>query len=222
MRKLNKQILLFAFCISYTGVAFAQSDSITGSVKDQSLLPAIKPANPVFMSKVSGDNERIDENNIEEKAPAPKRPKNAVFAEIFTNGGLYSLNYDRILFLKERVGASMRSGLFFYPAAHGTYQSSIVMEPNLLIGNEKFYFETGLGFTRFIIMERQTASDAKGYKQIDWENYFSVRAGFRMQSKKESGLFFRAGLTPTFYYMDKEGNDWFCQILGGLGFGVSF
>jgi hypothetical protein len=167
-------------------------------------------------------NDTLTDGIVLENLPPPKQPKNALFAEIFTNGGLYSLNYDRILFLKDRFGATVRTGIFFLPKGPGMLEGSVIIEPNLLIGNEKFFFESGIGFTRFIIMEKSKTETNASWKQSDWENYISVRAGFRMQSKRENGLFFRAGLTPIIYYMDTEGSGWYGQILGGVGFGVSF
>lgn len=204
------KLLKLLFCLASMG-SFAQNDTLPGKLK-----------NTVFQSKNSSQSDTLPDGVILENLPAPKIPKNAVFAEIFTNGGLYSLNYDRILFVKNKVGTSIRTGVFFLPEAQGAFQTSIVLEPNLLIGNEKYFFETGLGFTRFVIMERRSNNENRIYKQTDWENYFTIRAGLRIQSRNEHGLFFRAGLTPVFYYMDSEGSGWYGQILGGVGFGVSF
>jgi hypothetical protein len=167
-------------------------------------------------------NDTLTDGIVLENLPPPKKPRNALFAEVFTSGGLYSFNYDRILFIKERIGTTARAGIFFFPKARGLMEGSVILEPNFLIGNGKFFFETGIGFTHFIIMEKPVGEENAAYKQSDREEYVSVRAGFRIQSKEENGLFFRAGLTPIIYYIDSEGSGWYGQILGGVGFGVSF
>lgn len=166
------------------------------------------------------DSVILEDGTVLYDLPTPKKPRNALFMEIFTNGGLYSLNYDRILFLKEKWGITGRAGIFFFPRGPGNMESAVVLEPNVIIGKEKFFFEGGFGFTRYIQVNKPAGEDK--YRQSDWENYLSIRAGFRIQNRNENGLFFRAGLTPIFYYMDKDGSDWFGQILGGVGFGVSF
>jgi hypothetical protein len=167
-------------------------------------------------------NDTLTDGIVLENLPPPKKPRNALFAEVFTSGGLYSFNYDRILFIKKHIGITARAGVFFFPKARGVMEGSLIVEPNFLIGNGNFFFETGVGFTHFIIMEKPLGEVNATYKQRDREEYLSVRAGFRIQSQEENGLFFRAGLTPIIYYMDTEGSGWYGQILGGIGFGVNF
>jgi hypothetical protein len=167
-------------------------------------------------------NDTLTDGIVLENLPPPKKPRNALFAEVFTNGGLYSLNYDRIFFIKDRFGTTIRTGFFFLPKGQGTMEGSVIIEPNVLIGNGKFFFESGIGFTHFVVFEKPLGEENATYKQSDREEYVSLRAGFRIQSKEENGLFFRAGFTPIIYYMDKEGSGWYGQILGGIGFGVSF
>ncbi len=206
-----KPLFLFLFLV-ISGIIVAQSDT----------LPPVKPNNnPVFSSKVS-TSDTLDDGVILENLHPPREVKNAVFGEIFTNGGLYSLNYDRILFRKKGWGMTVRSGIFFWPKGQNTLEGSVVIEPNVLIGKEKYFFETGLGYTRFNMYEKNTNNERGVYRQSDSENYVSVRMGLRIQDRNRDGLFFRAGVTPIIYYMDSEGSDWYFQFLGGLGFGISF
>lgn len=205
-----------------SGRLFSQRDTLKDTNSNEKSKPEIKPANPVFSSKVSSTSDTLDDGVILENLAPPKQAKNAFFGEIFTNGGLYSLNYDRILFRKKSWAMTIRSGLFFLPKGQGTMEGAVVIEPNVLIGKEKYLFEGGLGYTRFNMYERTKSEDDPAYKQTDSENYISARLGFRMQNRVGDGLFFRAGLTPIIYYIDSEGSDWFFQFLGGLGFGISF
>ncbi len=218
-KKIKPFFLILSLFIS--GMLSAQSDTLIDANTKGKSTPEIKSANPVFSSKVS-TSDTLDDGVILENLPQPKQAKNAFFGEIFTNGGLYSLNYDRILFRKERWAMTVRSGLFFWPKGQSTMGGSLVIEPNVLIGTEKYFFEGGLGYTRFNIYEKTRDKEGQAYKQTDSENYISARIGFRMQNRVGDGLFFRAGLTPIVYYIDSEGSDWFFQLLGGLGFGISF
>lgn len=70
--------------------------------------------------------------------------KNAVYYELGINGlWMGSLNYDRIIPLSSNTGIVLRGGLSFYEKFFP------LAEVNFLLGSEKHYLETGIGYTGF-------------------------------------------------------------------------
>lgn len=151
-----------------------------------------------------------------EKQPA----KNAGFIELGGNGGLYSLNFDRIYFYKEAVKLSGRIG--FTPLPHGHYfEQAYVIENNFIFLPNPHHLEFGIGATMFRRYNEKPSSNNGDYA---WENiWFSIwRLGYRYQ-KQDDGLFFRAAITPAFMSHDALGNhpNYF-QWSGGISVGMSF
>jgi hypothetical protein len=120
---------------------------------------------------------------------ASNQRKNSVYYEIFGNGlWVGSLNYDRIIPLSSNTGIVLRGGLSFYEKFFP------LAEVNFLLGSEKRYLETGIGYTGF----------------HEGELVF-LRLGYRYAGYK--GFLFRAA--PIFSLNQKF--FWF-----GISFGYSF
>lgn len=149
-----------------------------------------------------------------------KKPaKNAGFIELGGNAGLYSLNFDRIYYYKEKLKLSARVG--FAPHFNGIYiEQEYVLENNFILFKNPHHLELGLGAT----LQRRYNEKPKQTDSYFWENiWFSVwRCGYRYQ-KQDDGFFFRAGLTPVVMSNDAEGfhSDYF-QFWAGVSFGISF
>lgn len=113
--------------------------------------------------------------------------KNAVYFELGGNGGLYSINYDRIVLSGKRTHLSLRGGLSI---AHFTYL--VPIEINALFGKRNSFFELGMGETLDLNKNR-----AGGRLSFDHFLPF-MRFGYRLQKKiNEGGFLLRAGFTPT-------------------------
>lgn len=142
----------------------------------------------LFLSVISfGQNEKKDFDS--------KIRKNAVYFELGGNGGLYSINYDRIVISGKRTHLSLRGGLSI---AHFSY--FVPLEINFLFGKRHNFFELGFGETLDVNNKRAGGG-------IGFNHYLPfMRIGYRLQKKtNENGLLFRAGLTPTFIVDEGEG-----------------
>ena len=149
-----------------------------------------------------------------------KRPaKNAGFIELGGNAGLYSLNFDRIYYYKEKLKLSGRIG--FAPHFNGIYiEQEYVLENNFILFKNPHHLELGLGAT----LQRRYNERPNEIDNYFWENIlFGVaRCGYRYQ-KQDDGFFLRAGLTPIFMSIDAEGfHSNYFQFWAGLSVGVSF
>ncbi|MBS1634752.1 MAG: hypothetical protein JST26_02440 [Bacteroidetes bacterium] len=145
--------------------------------------------------------------------------RNAAFIELGGNAGLYSLNFDRILFYRDRFKSSIRAG--FAPLPHGHYfEQAYVLESCFILFKNPHHLELGVGAT----VQRRYNEKPDNSGDYAWENiWYSVwRCGYRYQPRDE-GFFFRAGLTPVFMSHDALGShpDYF-QMWAGLSVGASF
>ena len=145
--------------------------------------------------------------------------KNAAFIELGGNAGLYSLNFDRIYYYKEKLKISARLG--FAPHFNGIYIEQIyLLENNFILFSNPHHLELGLGAT----MQRRYNERPKQIDNYFWENIaFGVaRCGYRYQ-KQDDGFFARAGITPIFMSSDAEGfHSNYFQFWAGVSVGVSF
>lgn len=145
--------------------------------------------------------------------------KNAAFIELGGNAGLYSLNFDRIYYYKEKLKISARLG--FAPHFNGIYIEQIyLLENNFILFTNPHHLELGLGAT----MQRRYNERPNEPDNYFWENIvFGVaRCGYRYQ-KQDDGFFVRAGFTPIFMSHDAEGfHSNYFQFWAGVSVGVSF
>ncbi len=130
--------------------------------------------------------------------------KNSVYLEILGNGAVYSINFDRIIPIKNRLAMILRLGGNEY---HGKntdeYSYNFICSGGILHGGPHRFFETGLGYTSF------SGSP---------DRLIVIEAGYCYQGKK--GFLFR--FTPM-YIINSEKGDTFgnCPWLG-FSFGFSF
>lgn len=166
----------------------------------------------------------INDFIILENIPPPPLPKNAVFIELGGNGGLFSLNFDRLLLRKNRVNLSGRIGVSAFPQGPG-FDYTFILEPNFYYSlNSKHHLETGFGTSWFnaLSYDEQTEKWSRNQEYI-----FMPRLGYRFQDILNDGFFFRAGFTPIIkrIYIGEPPNDYNGNgfiFWGGLGFGYSF
>jgi len=162
----------------------------------------------------------------QELVPEPKR--NTIFVELLGNGGIYSLNYDRILISKEKWKLAGRAGVSYFNFFDdfNTQFYAIPLEVSHLLGKGNHFLETGLGFTPLY-----KTSEGIGEININQETLFLIstaRLGYRYQ-RKDGGFFFKAGWTPQFNKAYRFGNSpfpknysYFEPIMGGIGAGYTF
>jgi hypothetical protein len=146
--------------------------------------------------------------------------RNANFIELGGNGGLYSINFDRIFLYKENFKISGRAGFNIFPVGYQIEQSYL-LENNYIFFKNPHHLEIGPGLT---LQEKYNPSCANDsiYK---WESvwFAMMRVGYRYQ-KQEDGFFFRAAVLPIFYtknscYSEFPPTNWFWA---GVAVGVSF
>jgi len=131
--------------------------------------------------------------------------KNAFYFELGGNGGLYSINYDRIVLSGEKSYLSLRGGFAKYPEV-GFIENSFVFpfETNFIFGKHNNFFEFGVG---------QSIVIQSGSHFNDFDSYLTLRLGYRYIS--ETGLTVRFGFVPIL-------NDYDSMIWIGLGIGYAF
>ncbi len=145
--------------------------------------------------------------------------KFATFIELGGNGGLYSLNIDRIYYYKEQLKLSARLG--FAPMFNGIYiEQAYIAEQNFILFKNPHHLEVGLGAT----LERLYNEKPNQPNQYFWENLvFGVtRCGYRYQ-KQDDGFFLRTAITPIIMSHDALGShpNYF-RFWAGVSVGVSF
>lgn len=147
----------------------------------------------------------------------------ANYIELLGNGGLYSLNFDRVFMYRKKFKVSGRIGANIWP--NGRYfEQAYIIENNYIFFGGDHHFEVGPGLT----LQRKynpVCSDTSQYPKYNWENiWFGMfRLGYRYQ-KEEEGFFFRFGLTPILYRKYDCATDippakWFWL---GIAFGVTY
>ncbi len=145
--------------------------------------------------------------------------KNAAFVEIGGNGGLYSLNFERIYLYQEKFKMSGRIGFAINP--HGVYvEQSYVLEQNFILLKNPHHIEFGLGLT----IQNQYNENCKIAGDYLWEKitYSTLRCGYRYQ-KQDDGFFLKAALTPASGQISNCGFDInYFQLWAGVGVGLSF
>lgn len=147
--------------------------------------------------------------------------KNGVYLELFGNGGIYSLNYERFLSpdFSLRAGFGSFSGESFW----GSEEISLTTFPllgNYFYGKGRNKLELGAGFLVGTKKIESTWDETSSTTTI-----FDLTAliGYRNQ-KPGGGLIFRAGLTPFFALSGGEDAypDEGLTISGGLSVGYAF
>ena len=151
-----------------------------------------------------------------------KTSRNNAYLELLGNGGLFSINYERIVV--ENFALRLGFGAFESGTLFGEGDNSIVTVPilgNFLIGKNKSKFEVGAGFLfgRKKFTSTLNSNDNTTSSIMDLTGVI----GYRYQPST-AGFMFRVGLTP--FYALKGGDDAYPSsglfLSGGLSLGYSF
>jgi hypothetical protein len=130
--------------------------------------------------------------------------KNSVYFEVLGNGAVYSINYDRIIPLKNKIAMFLRVGGNQY---HGKDTNKLsfnfLSSTGILYGGPAKFLDTGIGYTCF------SGSP---------DRLIALMCGYRFQGKK--GFSFRA--TPMYIYNSEKGDTFGNCLWVGLSFGYSF
>ncbi len=117
---------------------------------------------------------------------------NTVFFELIGNGGIYSINYDRLM----SNSTSVRLGFSYVPSSNGIYSITFPIMLNDLEGQNNSKLELGVGAMFFHVSQWWFPFlDANVSSGI----FICGTIGYRYQ-KKEGGSFFRIGFTPYYGY----------------------
>lgn len=145
--------------------------------------------------------------------------KNTIYFEALGNGGIYSVNYDRILFTKKLFKISGGIGIsYFPPSIRYNHIFTYPVEITFLYGR-KNHLEVGIGYTPVFNLYNEDI-----FKVYDIYSYPVLRIGYRFQ-KLNGGFFFKTGLL--LYFLDTDftkdysiyGNN---KTWLGLGVGYTF
>jgi len=130
--------------------------------------------------------------------------KNSIYFEILGNAAVWSVNYDRIIPLKNEMALFFRVGGNQY---HGKDTEKLSFNflgtTGILYGGLIHFFETSIGFTHFL---------------NDPDRLIILTGGYRLQGRK--GLIIRA--TPMYIYNTEKGDTFGNSLWFGISFGYSF
>ena len=119
--------------------------------------------------------------------------KNTVSLELAGSGLFYSVNYDRLIVIDEKIRFSATTSIWYLPKIEqlSDFQSfaGINLSFNTLIGKKTHFAELGFGLS-YINMKQE---NGKMYHTT----YLPIRIGYRYQ-KDEGGLFGRVSFMPLF------------------------
>ncbi len=140
---------------------------------------------------------------IQEPTSSSNVRNNSVYFEALGNGGLFSVNYDRTVFRKEKINGFIRIGMTeWHSEDTDELDIGMIGETGLLFFGPHHYFDTGIGITLW---------------SKDLERFIVPRIGYRYVGKK--GMLVR--VSPAMFIINSEpdsfGGYWF-SIAVGYGF----
>lgn len=144
---------------------------------------------------------------------AERTKSQGVFVEVLGNGLIYSLNYDS-RFSQRFDGLGGRAGIG-YIAMEGTRLTTIPVLLNYLLGNEKHFFEIGIGTTLVAASDNSGNFGPVGSRERGSLFIGTMSLGYRLEPI-DGGFMFRAGITPLF----DSGAFW--PLWPQVSFGYSF
>lgn len=131
--------------------------------------------------------------------------RNVVYFEGGGSGFLGSVNYERILYIKDKPRFCARIGLAIHPdAILGVSDAeTFFLTPvgaTVLMGDEKNFFEAGLNWTHDYNTYKSYVYESNGNYSVKpyHDDYFFLYLGYRYHS--QSGFMFRAAVTPAFSF----------------------
>lgn len=130
--------------------------------------------------------------------------KNVFYFEVMGNAAVWSVNYERIIPVAEKLGIFLRIGGNEYHGSDTNDLSiNIIGATGILYGGPRHFLDTGIGYTYF------TGTP---------DRLIVFSAGYRYQGPK--GLVIRA--TPMYIINTEKGDTFGNSIWGGLSVGYSF
>ena len=146
-----------------------------------------------------------------------RRAKNSLYLELLGNGGLYSVNYDRML--SDNFGVRLGVSRFGFdaitldqdPDADAKISvSTLTLMTNYLVGKGKHRLELGVG-----AMAAFASADVDGVGGVSGKGLSGTGTiGYRIQPL-DGGFLFRVGFTPLY---NKDGfSTWY-----GISLGAAF
>jgi hypothetical protein len=143
-------------------------------------------------------------------APSDRTAYNSIYAEVGGAGGLWSLNYDRLLgeHVAVRIGFSY---VYLSTLSVGSHLVSFPLVVSGLVGAPEHKFEFGIGATPYYASAAISGSTYKVYG-TGFSVFGSGVLGYRYQPE-DDGVMFRIGFTPLF--SDKAFLPWPGLSLGG-------
>lgn len=164
----------------------------------------MKTLSIVFVIQILVLSATYAQDDTSPESDLKKIRKNSFYFEILGNGAVYSINYDRILPLNNKLAMFLRVGANEY---HGEDTDQLSFNflgtAGILYGSQKHFFETGLGYTHFT---------------HDPDRLLVISAGYRFQGLK--GLIFR--VTPMYIYNTEKGDTFGNSLWFGFSVGYSF
>jgi hypothetical protein len=198
--KLSVSVSMAASVLALSGVAFAQP------------IDDVEPAAP------SPSHDRPIDNPSAKNADSKERKaKNLVYLELLGNGGVYSINYERMLTddLSARLGFSYLS--VSTSAGSASAKANLVTAPALLnytVGGRNHRAEVGAGATLVYVSASSEGGSGVGASGEGVAVLGTGVVGYRY-APADGGFVFRAGFTPLF------GKGGFLPW-GGMSFGGTF
>jgi len=189
---------------------------------------AVAPVDPTAVPPVAGAFPSAEQTPGGVPAASAEAPqivrtaRNSIFIELAGNGGIYSLNYDRVIteqfsiragFGYMSMGASASSG-----GATVSAKATMLAVPvvgNFLLGNENHKLELGAGITMFRFTGSGSSSLGGSASATGMVPAGTAVIGYRYVPH-DGGFTFRAGFTPL---VMKDGG---FQPWGGMSFGYLF
>lgn len=155
--------------------------------------------------------------NGQEKTTSTFQNKNSLQLELAGPTVIYSLNYERILYNRDRFKTAAQAGISYYPPSTGMRDIWIPIGVNEIFSMGVHHIEAGLGYMAIIEASRDENNEPVEW---NWNHMLTARLGYRYQ-KPEGHLILRAGFTPVFELGSFPDGDYF-HPLGGLSVGYGF
>ncbi|MEQ9468292.1 MAG: hypothetical protein RLN88_12840 [Ekhidna sp.] len=149
---------------------------------------------------------------------------NALYLELFGNGIMYSINYDRLITTSGNLKISGRVGYSYVNIDLFDEVKGNVIPVEILgwVGNNKGHVEFGVGLSSQFVETKDVSILGPTQETKSNAYYLTGRVGYRLQ-KPDGGFLFRAGFVPMYLLSESTSTDrpefvpWF-----GLSFGYSF
>jgi hypothetical protein len=145
-------------------------------------------------------------------------PNNSIYLEIFGSSLLYSFNYERNIFEKERLGLSARVGAGYADLSFSQPERDYVFPLTISIlfqGYKRLYVEVGSGLT----FKRDGRAEDEHEEWTYESNYYvTTNLGIRYQGKQ--GFLCRAAYTPFLDLQEDFAHGWWNGF--GISLGFSF